>query len=103
MPAVYSVKGNLKASEVVSGPRGLPMPRKVVAELSPVVNLKFHTHLGIMCPFTHQFIGVGIDAAVHTSTPMKAEVELNMGELSVNLQAASSNERVFELRHTLLT
>jgi len=99
MPTVYSAKGFLKTSELVSGPRGLPIPKKVVAEISPVINSKIHTHVGVMCPFTHQFIGVGIDAAMHVATPLKAEVEISMGELTINLQAASSNDRTFEPLH----
>lgn len=97
MPTVYSLKGFLKASEMVSGPRGLPIPKKVVAEISPVVNAKIHTHVGILCPITQQFVGVGIDAAIHVATPLKAKIEISMGELSINLQAASSSERVSEL------
>lgn len=99
MPTVYSLKGFLKASEMVSGPRGLPIPKKVVAEISPVVNAKIHTHVGILCPITQQFVGVGIDAAIHVATPLKAEIEISMGELSINLQAASSSERTFEPLH----
>ena len=93
MPVVYSVKGSFKGENPMDSP--LPIPTKVNAKLMPIVNAKVHSHTGVICPFTQQFIGAGVDAAVHLTTPLEAEIEVdNMNEVSVAIKTPESVKKV---------
>ena len=93
MPVVYSVKGFFQGKNPTNS--ALPVPTKVTAKLMPIVNAKVHSHTGVICPFTEQFIGAGVDAAVHLSTPLEAEVEVNnMNEVSVAIKTPESVKKV---------
>ena len=61
----------------------------------PIVNIKMHSHIGVVSPFTDQLIGAGVDAAVHISTPLETEIEVdNMNEVSVTLKTPESIKKV---------
>jgi hypothetical protein len=93
MPVVYSVKGFFQGENPIDS--SLPIPTKLTAKLMPIVNAKIHSHTGVICPFTEQFIGSGIDAAVHLSTPVEAEIEVdNMDQLSVVIKTPKAINKV---------
>ena len=61
----------------------------------PVINAKIHSHVGVICPFTEQLIGAGVDAAVHISTPLEAEIEVDsMRQVSVSMKTPESIKKV---------
>jgi hypothetical protein len=96
VPIVYSIKGSFKGENPLDAP--LPIPTKVNAKLMPVVNAKIHSHVGVLCPFTEQLIGTGIDAAIHIATPLEAEVEVdNMDQVSVSIKTPESIKKVMIL------
>jgi hypothetical protein len=74
MPVVYSVKGFFKGENPLDSP--LPIPTKITATLVPNLNAKIQSHVGVLCPFTQQFIGVGVDISLHLSTPIEAIVNV---------------------------
>ena len=93
MPVVYSVKGFFQGENPIDS--SLPIPTKVTAKLMPIVNAKIHSHTGVICPFTEQFIGSGIDAAVHLSAPLETEIEIdNMDQVSVVIKTPKSISKV---------
>ena len=93
MPVVYSVKGFFKGENTIDA--AIPIPTKVVAKLMPIVNAKIHSHTGVVCPFTEQFIGAGVDAAVHLSTPLEAEIEVDhLDQVSVTIKTPDSIKKV---------
>jgi hypothetical protein len=102
MPIVYSIKGSVQAENPIDS--SLPIPTKVTVKLMPVVNAKVHSHSGVVCPFTQQFIGAGVDAAVHLSTPLEAKIELDhMDQVSVSLKTPESVKKSVELLHAYIT
>ena len=93
VPIVYSVKGSYKGEEPTEG--AVPVPTKVSAKLMPVINAKIQSHVGVICPFTEQLIGAGVDAAVHISTPLEAEIEVDsMRQVSVSMKTPESIKKV---------
>ena len=93
MPIVYSVKGFIMAENPIEG--SLPVPTKVTAGIMSIINAKAHSSTGVICPFTQQVIGAGVDAAVHLSAPMEAEVKVdNFGQVSVALKTKESVKKV---------
>jgi len=93
MPVVYSIKGFFKGETPIDSL--LPIPTKMSLKLMPIVNAKVHSHTGVICPFTEQLIGAGVDAAVHLSTPLEAEIEVdNMDQVSVTIKTPDSIRKV---------
>jgi Domain of unknown function (DUF1943) len=93
MPVVFSVKGFIQAEKPLDV--SLPIPTKVTIKLMPVFNAKVHSHMGVVCPFTKSFIGAGIDAAVHLTTPIEAKVEIDhMDEVRVQVKTPDSINKV---------
>jgi hypothetical protein len=93
MPIVYSVKGSYKGEKPMEG--AIPIPTKVNAKLMPIINAKIHSHVGIICPFTEQLIGTGIDAAIHIASPLEAEVEVDSKhQVAVSIKTPESIKKV---------
>ena len=60
-----------------------------------IINAKVHSSTGVICPFTQQIIGAGVDAAIHLSAPMEAEVKVDhFGQVSVALKTKESVKKV---------
>ena len=98
MPVVYSVKGSFQGEKPLDA--SLPIPTKITAKLMPIVNAKVHSQAGVICPFTEQFIGAGVDAAVHLATPLEAKIEVdNMDQVSVTIKTPESIKKVNNIRY----
>ena len=74
MSLVYSIKGNFKGENPLN--ETLSIPNKISTTLTPIINAKIHSHLGVICPFSKQFLGAGVDASVHLSLLFEAELEV---------------------------
>jgi len=59
---------------------------EVEIKIKPVVNYKQWTSVGIFCPFTKQSLGAGVDTSVHVAIPLRADVAMQHGQLSVTLK-----------------
>jgi hypothetical protein len=95
-PLVYSVRGVVKAS--TNG--GETIPTSVRATLIPVFNIKVQNVLGVISPFTKQFIGSGIELAAHTSLPLETIVSMNReGQVSLALKTPEIIQKEIELLH----
>ena len=93
MPVVFSAKGFFEGEKPFDA--RLPIPTKVSAKLMPVLNTKVHSHMGVVCPFTNSFVGAGIDASLHLSTPVQMKVEVDdMDHVSVEIKTPESINKV---------
>eukprot|EP00092_Neocalanus_flemingeri_P009183 GFUD01009884.1.p1 GENE.GFUD01009884.1~~GFUD01009884.1.p1 ORF type:complete len:1721 (+),score=446.76 GFUD01009884.1:69-5231(+) len=75
----------------------------VEIKVKPVFNYKQSTLVGIFCPFTKKFLGAGVDTSLHVAVPLRADVGLHQGQLSVTLKTPIDVESqkvkpVFELK-----
>lgn len=102
VPVVYSIKGFIKGENRLEGP--VPLPTKVIAKVMPIINAKIHSHVAVICPFTDELIGAGVDAAIHLTTPLEAEIELSPNDqLSVSIKTPESIRKQIELVHVYIT
>merc|ERR1711887_378351 len=83
---------------------------EVEIKVKPVFNYKQVTNVGLHCPFTKHTLGAGVETSVHVTLPLRADVALQHGQLSVTLKTPVDHESqkvkpVVELRvvpYTLL-
>ncbi len=59
MPVVYSYKGNIKGEKPTNG--SLSIPAKIRGSIVPIINAKILSNTGVICPFSGQFIGAGVN------------------------------------------
>jgi len=95
MPVVAYVRGSIKVTFDAS--RTIPT---IKADLIPVVEMKSETNVGIISPFTVEFLGAGVKQGVHSALPIEAEVELKKGEVELILRNPSE---VAQLRREIQT
>ena len=74
----------------------------------PVFNYMQQTSIGTFCPFTKQYLGTGVESALHASMPIRADIGLKNGQLSINLrtpqdQESQKNKPVLQLKVTPYT
>merc|ERR1719392_79036 len=74
LPIIYSVKGSVKVSPM----EGKLVPH-VLGKVVPVLNGKLQTHYGIICPFTREFVGTGVEMSLHASLPVEIEGKMTQG------------------------
>ena len=73
---------------VISTHASMVMVKNGEAEIKikPVFNYKQTTRVGIYCPFTQKFLGTGVDTSMHVAVPIRADVALQHGQLSITLK-----------------
>merc|ERR1719312_2127547 len=59
---------------------------EVEIKIKPVFNYKQLTNVGLNCPFTKDNLGAGVETSVHVTLPLRADVGLQHGQLSVTLK-----------------
>jgi hypothetical protein len=100
LPVVYSVKGFFQAKKQVSTETETSVPTVLKTIVKPVINAKLESTLGVISPFTKQFIGAGVQYASHSSIPVEAKVTLNkQGQVAVSLKTPENIVKEIELLH----
>jgi hypothetical protein len=56
---------------------GKKIPTKFVFDVKAVVNTKVQSHIGVVCPFTGEYIASGVDVNLHASLPVMLEAAYN--------------------------
>jgi len=59
---------------------------EVEIKIKPVVNYKQVTTVGFYCPFRKDYLGAGAETSLHVTLPLRADVGLQHGQLSVTLK-----------------
>merc|ERR1719308_792074 len=88
-PSLVAIKGSVRTETV----QGKLLP-KITAKVIPVINGKLQSALGIVSPFTEEFIGTGVDISLHSSIP----VEVDPGKPYLQLQRGWRSARKYQLR-----
>jgi len=91
VPIVYAIKGFVRSEPV----EGKMMP-KITAKIIPVFNAKMQSAVGIISPFTEEFIGTGVEMSIHSSIPVEAHASWplgRLGEFELTLKTPSEIER----------
>lgn len=91
LPMVYSAKGHLKAT-TQGNSNGISIP-EVEASVAPVVNIKFQGSLSVVCPFSKEVIGTGVEASLHSSIPLAINSKFDQGEFVVTVKNPTETER----------
>merc|ERR1711970_120533 len=65
---------------------------EVEIKVKPVFNYKQVTTVGLHCPFTKDNLGAGVETSVHVTLPLRADVALQHGQLSVTLKTPHDHE-----------
>merc|ERR1712179_638207 len=65
---------------------------EVEIKIKPVFNYKQVTNVGLHCPFTKHTLGAGVETSVHVTLPLRADVALQHGQLSVTLKTPVDHE-----------
>merc|ERR1711887_6829 len=65
---------------------------EVEIKVKPVFNYKQLTTVGIHCPFTKDNLGAGVETSVHVTLPLRADVAVQHGQLSVTLKTPVDHE-----------
>ena len=60
----------------------MKLPRMIQAKILPVVNIKLEVNMGVISPFTQEFIGSGVDAAVHIATPLEMTITRKSNQIA---------------------
>ena len=73
---------------VVSSHASLAMVKngEVEIKVNPVFNYKQVTTVGFYCPFRKDYLGAGAETSLHVSLPLRADVDLQHGQLSLTLK-----------------
>jgi len=65
---------------------------EVEIKVKPVFNYKQQTTVGLHCPFTKDNLGAGVETSVHVTLPLRADVAVQHGQLSVTLKTPVDHE-----------
>ncbi len=96
VPVVVAIKGSAKAEKE----QDQLIPTELKAKLMPVINVKFEANLGVISPFTSEFIGTGIDMAMHLTLPLDMSLKLKeTNQVTFSMKVPEQITREFEAIH----
>nr|ALO75636.1 vitellogenin 1 [Tigriopus kingsejongensis] len=74
--------------------------RQAKFDITPIANIKIETNLGVLSPFTKQFIGAGVEAGLHAigCATIKAEM-VKRGQFALTLKKPEEVNGKVELMH----
>eukprot|EP00094_Tigriopus_californicus_P014239 TCALIF_13792-PA protein Name:"Similar to Vg Vitellogenin (Apis mellifera)" AED:0.04 eAED:0.04 QI:68/0.5/0.42/1/1/1/7/0/1534 len=73
------------------------------AEVKPIANIKVETTLGVVSPFTKQFIGAGVEMGLHANGCSAVKAEINKpGQLTLTLKKPEQVNTKVELIHVFV-
>jgi len=102
LPIVYSFKGFFQAERKAGG--NAYLPKMVKGKLIPVINAKLETNMGVICPFTQQFLGSGVEMGLHLSAPTEAKIEMEgSSQISITLKTPEEIRKQMEIVHIFVT
>lgn len=97
VPFVTGIKGHVQA-EGRFGQRS-----SVKAKIIPVINAKVQSNMGVISPFTKEFLGSGVEVSIHMCTPVNIKtVMTNTGSVEFTLQSPEEIQHQFEVLHTFI-
>ena len=65
---------------------GVKIPKTLRAKVVPAVNMKLEMHMGVISPFTQEFIGLGVDAAMHVATPLEMTLTRKLTQIALDFK-----------------
>ncbi|CAB4065733.1 unnamed protein product [Lepeophtheirus salmonis] len=101
-PMVYSVKGYTSgnfSSNVPSVQHEVSFNHSARVKITPILHAKVETTMGVISPFTKQYIGSGFEMGLHSSTPLDVKVSVNsLGQLKLTMKSPEEvqNEKSYE-------
>lgn len=93
-PVIYSVKSSISydSRSLFSGSAKM--------SFLPVVNTKIYSNVGILSPFTKQFIGAGVELSAHISSPIEVKAEITpRPDVEVTLKFPEQVRKEIEVVH----
>jgi hypothetical protein len=94
VPNVVGIKASIKG-EIKSG-----LVKNFKADIVPVINSKLQADMGVLFPFTKQFIGSGVEQSMHVALPVKVKAEFRgLSELNAVWSTPNEVHNKFELAH----
>merc|ERR1719347_1001859 len=95
---------------VITSHTSIMMGRNQAIEIKskPVMNYMQSTSVGTFCPISKQYLGTGAENSIHVTIPLRADVRVNNGQVSVTLrtpedQESQKNKAVFDHKVTPYT
>uniref|UniRef100_A0A0K2UPJ9 Uncharacterized protein n=1 Tax=Lepeophtheirus salmonis TaxID=72036 RepID=A0A0K2UPJ9_LEPSM len=102
-PMVYSVKGYTSgnfSSNVPSVQHEVSFNHSARVKITPILHAKVETTMGVISPFTKQYIGSGFEMGLHSSTPLDVKVSVNsLGQLKLTMKSPEEVQNEVELAH----
>ena len=84
LPAVVALKGHSKLEMEEVG--AIKVPKSLKAKIIPVVNFKLEVNMGVISPFSQEYLGVGIDAAAHIAAPLELTLTRKLTQLALDIK-----------------
>jgi len=81
----------------------IKVPKSLKAKVIPVVNFKLEVNVGVISPFSQEYIGVGVDAAAHICTPLQMTITRKLTQLALDIKVPEEVKREVEVAHVSLT
>ena len=93
LPAVVGLKGETQLDMEEVG--AIKVPKSLKAKVIPVVNFKLEVNVGVISPFSQEYIGVGVDAAAHICTPLQMTITRKLTQLALDIKVPEEVKRYY--------
>ena len=71
----------------------IKMPKMITAKIVPIVNIKLEINMGVISPFTQEFIGLGVNAAAHMATPLEMTLTRKLTQIALDIKVPEEIKR----------
>merc|ERR1711971_1340848 len=81
----------------------IKMPKMITAKMVPIVNVKLEINMGVISPFTQEYIGLGVNAAAHMATPLEMTLTRKLTQIALDIKVPEEIKREIEVAHLFVT
>lgn len=101
LPIVVALKGHSQMELEEVG--AIKMPKMITAKMVPIVNIKLEINMGVISPFTQEYIGLGVNAAAHMATPLEMTLTRKLTQIALDIKVPEEIKREIEVAHLFVT
>ena len=75
----------------------IKMPKMITAKMVPIVNIKLEINMGVISPFTQEYIGLGVNAAAHMATPLEMTLTRKLTQIALDIKVPEEIKRYLSI------
>ena len=75
----------------------IKMPKMITAKMVPTVNIKLEINMGVISPFTQEYIGLGVNAAAHMATPLEMTLTRKLTQIALDIKVPEEIKRYLSI------